>query len=328
MRYILENEYLVVEADENGAELVSIYSKKDSTEYLWQADERYWKRHAPVLFPIVGSLSGKKLMVNGKEYPMGQHGFARDMAFSMVSSTDDTVWFALCSDEGTKSRYPYDFRLEIGYILQANKVTTVWRVTNTGNDLELHYQIGGHPAFNCPLLPASVKGEISQSETSQSEISNADISRSAISGTAAGGQYKQSDYYLHFDTEAPIAYRLLDDEGLLVDTKYELVTEKGYYKITDDMFYKDALIIEGSKVGEVSLCLPDKTPYLTVIFDSPLFGLWSPAKKNAPFVCIEPWFGRADRNTFVGDISEREYDQALGTGKSREYSFTIRVDGR
>ena len=48
MRYTLENEYLLVEADENGAELTSIRSKKDFTEYLWQADERYWRRHAPV----------------------------------------------------------------------------------------------------------------------------------------------------------------------------------------------------------------------------------------------------------------------------------------
>ncbi len=301
MRYTLENEYLLVEADENGAELTSIRSKKDFTEYLWQADERYWRRHAPVLFPIVGSLSGKKLVINGADYPMGQHGFARDKIFKMVSRTDDTIWFALDSDEEIKERYPYDFRLEIGYILKDNTVKNIWRVTNTGdfaNAGKLHYQIGGHPAFNCPL----------------------EREDSSDNG-------KQSDYFFRFGTDASIRYRLLNEKGLLVETEYELATEGGYYKITDDMFDKDALIVEGSQTGEVSICLPDKRAYLTVIFDSPLFGLWSPAGKNAPFVCIEPWFGRADRDSFAGDIADREYDQVLEAGESKEYSFTIRVDG-
>lgn len=287
MTYTLENDYLRIVADEEGAELTSVYSKKDSAEYLWQADERYWKRHAPVLFPIVGSLSGKKLVIDGVDYPMGQHGFARDKAFRLSSKTDDAIWFVLDSDEETMKLYPYAFRLEIGYVLRENAVKTIWRVTNTGDGPVLHYQIGGHPAFNCPAADS---------------------------------------FFFHFDTKAPIRYRLLNGQGLLVDKEHELATEDGYYEFRKDMFDKDALIIEGGQAGEVSLCLPDKKACLTVIFDSPLFGLWSPAGKNAPFVCIEPWYGRADRDAFSGDISEREYDQALGKGESREYSYTIRVE--
>ena len=50
----LENEKLKVAIQEKGAELTSIVKKETQTEYLWNADPAYWKRHAPVLFPIRG----------------------------------------------------------------------------------------------------------------------------------------------------------------------------------------------------------------------------------------------------------------------------------
>ena len=39
-----------------GAELTSFVV--DDREYLWQADPTFWGKHAPVLFPIVGSIRG------------------------------------------------------------------------------------------------------------------------------------------------------------------------------------------------------------------------------------------------------------------------------
>ena len=284
MKYILENSKLQLEADTSGAELSSLYGKTKGKEYLFDADEKYWKRHAPVLFPIVGSVKDKKLVIDGQDYPMGQHGFARDREFLLKERSENSLWFVLDSDAASCKVYPYDFRLEIGYILAGSQVQVIWRVMNTGEE-DLHYQIGGHPAFYCP----------------------------------DGAWFK-------FDTEKPIRYRLLNENGLLVEKVYELATENGYYRIPADMFDLDALIIEDSQAGQVSLCRPDQTPYLTVSFDAPLFGLWSPAKKNAPFVCIEPWFGRADRADFAGSIEEREYDQALKPGEAKEYSFTIRIE--
>ena len=149
MKYILENQKLHVEVETNGAELTCIRSQETGREYLFDADERYWKRHAPVLFPIVGSLKDKKLVIDGKDYPMGQHGFARDRAFVLAAQEADSLWFRLESDEESWKAYPYDFCLEIGYILKDNSIEVVWKVTNTGNQ-DLHYQIGGHPAFLCP----------------------------------------------------------------------------------------------------------------------------------------------------------------------------------
>ncbi|MDE7479451.1 MAG: aldose 1-epimerase family protein, partial [Lachnospiraceae bacterium] len=76
---------------------------------------------------------------------------------------------------------------------------------------------------------------------------------------------------------------------------------------------------------KVSLCNQEGCPYLTVSFDAPLFGLWSPAKKNAPFICIEPWYGRCDKETFEGELSEREWGNKLSPSEEfyTEYTITI-----
>lgn len=96
--------------------------------------------------------------------------------------------------------------------------------------------------------------------------------------------------------------------------------------ITADLFDEDALIIEHDQAHRVSLCDPDGEPYLTVRFDAPLFGVWSPAKKNAPFICIEPWYGRCDRETFEGDLSEREYGNALAPSETFYAEYTVTIE--
>lgn len=62
---ILENESFRVEINPFGAELSSFRSKKTGTEYVWGGDPAAWKRHAPVLFPIVGRLKDKTYTVGG-----------------------------------------------------------------------------------------------------------------------------------------------------------------------------------------------------------------------------------------------------------------------
>ena len=81
----------------------------------------------------------------------------------------------------------------------------------------------------------------------------------------------------------------------------------------------------GDQAHNVSLCAPDGTPYLTVTFDAPLFGVWSPAKKQTPFICIEPWYGRCDSEEFEGTLEEHEYGQCLEAGESYEASYFIKI---
>ena len=124
----LKNTALTLNISLHGAELTSI---RDSfgREFLWQADPAFWKRYSPVLFPIVGSLWDKHFRVNGREYEMGQHGFARDMDFRLVSEREDEMWFELKSSPETLAKYPYEFTLRIGYRLEANKIHVKWEVS-------------------------------------------------------------------------------------------------------------------------------------------------------------------------------------------------------
>lgn len=118
-----------------------------------------------------------------------------------------------------------------------------------------------------------------------------------------------------------LKYNLINADGLYTAPKYDVESN---FVLHDNVFDNDALIIENSEVNEISLIDNDKK-YLTVKFDAPLFGIWSPTKKNAPFVCIEPWFGRCDAEDFNGDITEREWSNSLEIGETwyKEYEIII-----
>mgnify|MGYP000429444181 FL=1 len=59
---------------------------------------------------------------------MNQHGFARDMEFSLVSQSADEVWFELEDTEETYKVYPFHFHLEIGYRLEDASVSVMWKL--------------------------------------------------------------------------------------------------------------------------------------------------------------------------------------------------------
>lgn len=290
MKVFLENEQLKVTINSLGGELSSIVKKQTGTEYMWNADEKYWRRTSPVLFPIVGSLKNKEFVYEGKSYPMGQHGFARDMEFILKSRTDDELWFSLRADDETMKKYPFAFCLELGYRLKENKLTVLWRVINEDTK-DMYFSIGGHPAFMCPL---DEKGE-------------------------------QTDYYIAFDTENNLEYSVLNENGLVAIEGEVLFTNGGMMPIAAGLFDRDALIIEGKQAKKVSLCDSSKKPYLSVSFDSPLFGLWSPAGKHAPFICIEPWYGRCDKASFEGSLKEREYGNVLEPGEIFEREYQVEI---
>lgn len=125
---------------------------------------------------------------------------------------------------------------------------------------------------------------------------------------------KDGANYFIFDTDNPIKYKLLVENGLLDKYNEYSLENKGGAEIVKGMFDKDALIVEDNQAHEVALCDSNKQPYVKVSFDAPLFGLWSPAGKNAPFVCIEPWYGRCDGSDFDGTLEERDYCMMLEAG--------------
>lgn len=81
-----------------------------------------------MLFPFVGGVKNKVYRHEGKEYPMNQHGFARDMDFTLISRSTDEAWLALEDTDETRKVYPFHFHLEIGYRLEGTAVRVMWKV--------------------------------------------------------------------------------------------------------------------------------------------------------------------------------------------------------
>ena len=292
MVYELSNEMLTAQFSDMGAELMSLKNNKTGQEYMWHGDKKYWGRRSPILFPMVGRLREGKYTYNGKEYQMPPHGFARDKEFSCISENKEEIWFALDADPNTREIYPFDFRLEIGYRLQDRTLTVLWKVTNEEKSKEMYFSIGAHPAFLCPLK----EGE------------------------------KQSEYSIQMDQEEVLFARADLGTGLMFNYKNMLTLPGGRHLLEEGFFDEGTYIIEDYQVGKISLSDPDNMPYITVTFHSPLVALWSPEKKNAPFVCIEPWYGRCDRETFEGTLKEREWSNTLAPGGVFERSYQITVE--
>lgn len=278
MLHYLENKFLKIAIDTHGAELSSIFNKKENKEMLWQGNPEFWGRKSPVLFPLVGKYKNGKTTYNGKEYALGQHGFARDSEFTLIEETENKLSFELTSSEETLAKYPFNFRLICSFHLKNDTIVVGWEVENT-DDKTIHFSIGAHPAFYC----------------------------------------EKSKTALTMNSEN-IKYSLINSDGLYTPKKYDIESS---FVLHDSVFDNDALIIENSGVNEISLV--DDKKYLTVKFDTKVFGIWSPTKKNAPFVCIEPWYGRCDAEDFNGDITEREYGNSLGVGETwyKEYEIII-----
>lgn len=289
-RFQIRNESLTLEIDVHGAEMKSLIDNCSGQEYLWCGDAAYWGRTSPVLFPLVGNYREKQSCFDGKWYSLSQHGFARDMDFELVSEKGDEIWFALEDSPETLEKYPFGFRLELGYRLQGRAVEVLWKVTNK-NDREMYFSIGGHPAFNCPLR----EGE------------------------------KQTDYRIGFDTCEPLTASVLDENGTVSERTKVLELTGGMLQITDSLFDEDALIVEHDQAHKIALYTPEGEKYLEVRFEAPLFGIWSPAGKHAPFVCIEPWYGRSDRADFGQKLEEREWGNVLKAGEIFTAAYQICV---
>lgn len=289
-RFQIRNESLTLEIDAHGAEMKSLIDNCSGQEYLWCGDAAYWGRTSPILFPLVGNYREKQSCFDGKWYSLSQHGFARDMDFELVSEKGDEIWFALEDSPETLEKYPFGFRLELGYRMQGRTVEVLWRVTNK-NDREMYFSIGGHPAFNCPLR----EGE------------------------------KQTDYRIGFDTCEPLTASVLDENGTVSERTKVLELTDGMLQITDSLFDEDALIVEHDQAHKVALYTPEGEKYLEVKFEAPLFGIWSPAGKHAPFVCIEPWYGRSDRADFGQKLEEREWGNVLKAGEVFTAAYQICV---
>ena len=287
----LKNEYLEASIEERGAQLCTLKNLKSGQDLLWEGDPAFWGYHAPILFPFVGIMNGKEFRYKGTAYPMKQHGFARELPFSVEQQTETSVTHVLESNAQTKENYPFDFRLAITQTLQDNRLVISWCVENPSAQEPLYFSIGAHPAFRVPLT----------------------------------GTDRKNDCYVFFPGHSSLSYILVDLKEVAADPSniYTMELDNGYLKLEDHLFDIDTFIFENSQIREVSLCGSDKKPYVTMHCDGfPYFGLWTKSDA-APFVCLEPWFGRIDDKGFCGELPEKTGIVALGPGEVFRASYEI-----
>ncbi len=282
---------LKIQTKKSGAELTSI--KYNGKEMLFQGAKVldsngniYWKRQAPILFPIVGQLKNSQTQIEDKIYEMSQHGFARDMDFEEISKTENKHHYMLKYNEGTLKKYPYKFELHIMYEVGENTLTVTYKVKNI-DDKTIYFGLGGHPAFNC--------------------------------------DYSNGEYEILFsENENKIEFLKLKN-GLIDTEKAQNILQDNKIYLKEDTFDNDAVIMKNLKSNKVVLQNHETNQkILELDFTGfPYLALWS--KKGAPFVCIEPWQNTADRIDSTQIYKDKENIIELPKDKEYKCEFKIKI---
>ncbi len=294
MEYELHYQSMKAICTTKGAELISL-TKDKGREIIWQGDEAYWNGRNPHLFPIVCSLKNSKTIINGQEYTIPKHGFARRNEFQVAEKSERSITFVLKDTPETKACYPYSFALYITHTLTEDGFVTEYRVENTDVKTML-FGIGGHTAYNCPMREADVF----------------------------------SDYEIRFSKEEtnPVYQCIAEDLGGLL---YEKGIRKEYENVSViplqySIFDLDALIF--SKLNSNKIQLVHKSGEYGVeveVKGFPSLGIWTPIKKEAPFLCIEPWSIIPDKEDTTGVFAEKPNITALNPGETKTFSYQMRL---
>ncbi len=285
-RIAIASSVLSAEIEPLGAEL---WSLRDAAgrELMTDADPRWWTGHAPLLFPFVGRSRGDRYRLDGHDYPMPQHGFARRKPFAPVEQAEGGLVLRLEADAETRAAYPFDFRLDMGFMIDGATLRMTTTVTNMG-EATMPFSFGYHPAFAWPL-------------------------------PYGGGQ---EDHRIIFDQPEPAPIRKVGEEpGLIALDSVPSPVEGDSLAPTHAMFEGDALIWDELASRSLRWGVPGQ-PHLRIDFpDTPWLGLWQ--KPGAHYLCVEPWAGMADPVGFTGDVWDKPGIMALLPGDHRAFRMDV-----
>ncbi|CAM3046518.1 aldose 1-epimerase family protein [Flavobacterium frigoris] len=130
------------------------------------------------------------------------------------------------------------------------------------------------------------------------------------------------DYSLQFEKEEPLEYNLLQNDLISNETKM-LDSPNNLVRLKYELFENDALIFKSLQSKHLTI-LKNQTPLIRVRYPKfPHLGIWT--KMNAPFLCIEPWFGYSDSVESTGNLMEKEGIQIIESGQIFEAAFSIEI---
>lgn len=280
---------LAAAIDPLGAELSSL-TDAGGRELMTDADPAFWSGRAPILFPVVGKPAGETIRVDGRAYPMKQHGFARRMEFALVARLTDLAIFALTDSPATRAVYPFAFRLEVAFRLRGATLEVDVSIENRSPG-PMPASFGFHPAFAWPL--------------------------------PYGGD--RADHRIVFDRDEPEPPRTLTPDGQIGPSPRPSPLDDRTLRLADDLFTADALIWDEVRSQRVTYGASDG-PRLEIAFpDTPMLGVWT--KPGASFVCIEPWHGIADPEGFTGEFRDKPGVFAIPPGGLKRIGMRVTLLG-
>ncbi|MDR3241749.1 MAG: aldose 1-epimerase family protein [Lactobacillaceae bacterium] len=272
MAILIENGSIQVKINELGAELTSVVNQATGIEYIWQGDPKIWGRHAPNLFPIVGRLHGDTYRYAGKDYHLTQHGFARDSEFEVIEQSETAVRLRLTDSKETRQIYPFKFQFDVVFSLDTEDSLEVQYVVTNLDQKELYFSVGGHPGINLPLQAGQTFNDYLVNITPAKEFG-----RKVLSGPFVDFAKDTT-----FDASVALPVRRSD-------------------------YQNDAIILE-LKQEPISIEVTDQKHEHGVMVDiqnAQYAGIWTKADVEAPFLCVEPWWGIADTVDASGDLTDK-----------------------
>ena len=211
----------------------------------------------PILFPICGNLPDDTYTLNGETYTLKQHGFARDMPWTVSdrgvkdgAEGGAFLELTLNSTEETRRVYPFDFELTFTYRLQGNQLILQQRFTNK-SDRSMPFSTGLHPYFQ-------IDGQTEDRGQSNGQTNQA---KSALQMTLPAKRY------LNQITQTAHEYDgSLDWAAAELDIAFRPIS--------------DQIAVATDPKRNVSIELAYDDAYTTLVF-------WTVAGKN--YYCLEPW---------------------------------------
>ncbi len=273
-----------------GAQITS-FKGANGREVLWQADPAVWAQHAPVLFPVCGSVRDNRINIGGVSYRMTKHGFTRNPEFALSHLGDDFVDLVLTPTDESKPMYPFDFAFHVTYRLFEGGYTTTFLVENK-SDRVMPLCLGGHPGFNCPMEQGAVF----------------------------------EDYIVEFEKPESGENCLAPGGGLISGTeKLADFTDPRTLPLRHELFdERDALIFAGLNSRSVKLI--HRKSRKGIQFDFPkmeVLAIWTKPGASAPYLCLEPWHGMPGRTQDGDDFETKPFVTLLEPGRVYTSWFTV-----
>ncbi len=291
MNYELRSGKISVLISSLGAEIVCLRDEKGN-DYIWTGEEQVWKRNAPALFPIIGSLYDGKYKYNGDYYNITKHGFLRDMEGAVDYYDSNRISFSFKSNEKTLKMYPFKFEISVMYELSVDGIILKYLVKNL-DDKQMYFSLGFHPGF---LLPFG------------------------------GDDAKFEDYYVSFDADGEVKRINITMDGFLTGEKTPF--EQNEVHLTREMFENEAIILENTSK---KVCITSDKSDKQIVMEFPYMNymtLWTLPREDAQFVCVEPWTSLVGEDGKVLDLKDIENIVSLEAGGFYKNEVAIFIENK